>query len=213
VLEIWDRICDLPVIKKLDLKLRADLWAAKDRLQEAGWHVDRRWCEEGVLRQWLSGLHVTCQEIRHTRPCVAKLRGGIDDWFVVVACISELDEKLNTCKAYDHFCSVHLLPLIAREGNVVQFATFSTEHDNSVIRHDLRAHSNAGGGRQGGVEDLEQLFQRRAVMRSLLVQSKVTWKPKQRDIEICGSCDCTECAKFYAPPTGDLLPCCPLEHV
>jgi hypothetical protein len=77
--EIWDRICDLPVLQKLDLKLWADLWAAKDKLQEAGWHADRRWWDEGLLRQWLSSLHVTSQETRHTAPCVAKLRGGIFD--------------------------------------------------------------------------------------------------------------------------------------
>jgi hypothetical protein len=74
---------------------------------------------------------------------VTRLRGGIDGWFQVVACISAMDEKLYSCKAYDHSCGVHVLPLIAREGNVLQFATFSAEHDNSVIRHDLHGHTTA----------------------------------------------------------------------
>jgi hypothetical protein len=57
--------------------------------------------------------------------------------------------------------------MIAREGNIVKYATFSTEHDNFLIRQDLRAHTSAGGSRHGevGVSDVKQLFDRRTVMR------------------------------------------------
>jgi hypothetical protein len=51
---------------------------------------------------------VTCQEIRRTRPCVTKLRGGIDGWFQVVACISAMDEKLYSYKAYNPSWGVHV---------------------------------------------------------------------------------------------------------
>jgi hypothetical protein len=75
--------------------------------------------------------------------------------------------KMYTCKTYDHFCRVHLIPMIAREGNIVKYATFSTEHDNFLIRQDLRAHTSAGGGQYGEVtlSDVKQLFDRRTVMR------------------------------------------------
>lgn len=210
-LEKWEAICDIPVLQMMDLKLGAMLWEGREKIGAAGWQVDSTWRTGGVLRQWLGGLHATCQQLRRTRPCVAKLQAGIDDWFRVVACISALDDKLYTCKAYDHFCGVHVLPMVAREGNVVQFATFSTEHDNSVIRHDLRGHTTSGGGEKGRVEELEQLFQRRAILRSLFVQSKMTWAPKGREIEIKSSCDCAECARRFARPSANLLPSRPMN--
>jgi hypothetical protein len=213
VLDKWEAICEMPVLKLLDSMLGVELCDAAERIRASGWVVDSGWREKGVLRQWLGGLNVTCQQIRRTRPCVAALRVGIDGWFVVVACINAMDSSLYALKAYDHFCGVHVLPVIAREGNVVQFATFSTEHDNSVIRRDLRSHTTAGGGRAGGVGALEQLFQRRVVSRSLLVQSKRTWAPEQRCMEIKSSCSCDMCKEFFSKPVLDGLPDPPSKQV
>jgi hypothetical protein len=50
---------------------------------------------------------------------VDKLERGINDWFRVVVYTSSLYDRLYTCKAYDHFCGVHVLPRVAREGNVL----------------------------------------------------------------------------------------------
>jgi hypothetical protein len=74
---------------------------------------------------------------------------------------------MYTCRTYARFCCIHLIPLIARKGNIVKYATFSTEHENSRIRRDVRAHTSAGGGRYGEVRvsHVKQLFDRRTVMR------------------------------------------------
>jgi hypothetical protein len=135
----------------------------------------------------LTGLHNTREEIRRTRPCVSALRSSIESWFGVISqlhagSVGETWDKMYTCKTYDHFCCVHLIPMIAREGNVVKYATFSTEHDNSLIRQDLRAHTSAGGGPYGevGVSDVKQLFDRRTMMR----------------------CDAVLCAAFHRTKKG-----------
>jgi hypothetical protein len=49
------------------------------------------------------------------------------------------NQSCNSCivydlKTYDHICTYYLIPQIQRISNVVHFATFSTEHDNSILR-------------------------------------------------------------------------------
>jgi hypothetical protein len=71
----WDAVCSIQVLKMLDVHLS----------ECSGVHS-----KAGVrpfpsaLRQWLTGLHNTCEEIRHTRSCVSALRSSIESWFGVI---------------------------------------------------------------------------------------------------------------------------------
>jgi hypothetical protein len=89
--------------------------------------------EHSALRKWLGGLRDTCTQLRRTRPYASRLAKRIDDWVSVLVSISDSDGDMYTFNMYDHFCCVHVLPMLAREGNLIQYATLSTEHDNSVI--------------------------------------------------------------------------------
>lgn len=203
VLSKWEEICNIPVLKALDVFLSGHTSVPVPE-------------EHSRLRQWLSGLHATCEEIRRTRPCVARLERSIRGWFSVVSMLQGHEAKLYTCKTYDHFCCVHLVPMILRLGNVVQYATFGTEHDNSIIRRDVRAHTTSGGGKYGGdnkASDLMQLFERRCVMRSDRIIRNSTKSSEWKVLAEGGVCECVECLRRFGlgldslpqPPEPDEL--------
>jgi hypothetical protein len=140
LLELWKDICRLPVLVVLDVYL-------------SGYRdMDQPVPEQNsALRKWLGWLRDTCAELRCTRPCASRLARGINDWVKVLVSISNDDRQMYTFKMYDHFCCVHVLPMLAREGSVIQYATFSTEHDNSVIRQDLQRTPVWGVGDMGNL--------------------------------------------------------------
>jgi hypothetical protein len=190
----WEDICNIPVLKSLDMLLMGHTTVPVPE-------------EHSLLRQWLSGLHTTCEEIRRTRPCVVRLERSIEGWFTVLCMLQGHEAKLYTCKTYDHFCCVHLVPMILRFGNVVQYATFGTEHDNSIIRRDVRAHTTAGGGRYGGenkASDLMQLFERRCVMRSDRIIRNSTKSSDWTVLGEGGVCGCEECLRRFGLDQDDL---------
>jgi hypothetical protein len=196
LLSKWEDICGIPVLQQLDGFL-------------SGYTSTPVPEEHSRLRQWLSNLDATCKELKRTRPCVAVLEQSIRGWFSVLCLLQEHESKLYTCKTYDHFCCVHLVPMVLRFGNLIQHATFGTEHDNSVIRRDVRAHTTGGGGRYGGdskASDLLQLFDRRCVMRSDAVIRKNTWSREWRVLPEGGACSCEACCSRFSVEQEHLPP-------
>jgi hypothetical protein len=103
------------------------------------------------------------------------------------------------CKTFSHFCFVHLIPMIARKGNIAKYATFSTEHDNPLMQQDLRAHTSAGDGRYGevGVSVVKHLFDRWTVMRCDAVLCAALHRTEEGKIEVESGCACKDCQEFY----------------
>jgi hypothetical protein len=106
--------------------------------------------EPGAVREWLQALSVTLYQSRKSQPCCAELRRATTTWFTILTLPAVLEVyDLKTC---DHCCICHLIPQIHRNSNVVQFATFSTEHDNSILRGGFQHHTmHSVGGRYAGV--------------------------------------------------------------
>ena len=189
LLEKSDEVAQLPAVKLVSERLSA---------------------QPGVnfVSAWLGALRSTCQEIRRSKPCLFSLRDSIHKWFQVVQTLdatSAVRPKWYDCKTYDHFCCVHVLPQVLRFGNVVKFATFSTEHDNSLIRGDLAHHTTGGGGRYGGVgSDLQQCFERRTVMRcDAVVEHSDKWNKEFRKVQSGAACDCARCSAFHKCTDAD----------
>jgi hypothetical protein len=184
VLDRWQDICRLPVLVMLDVYLSgyADVYQPVPE-------------ENSALRKWLGRSYT---QLQRTRPA-SRLAKGIDDWVGILVSISSADGEMYTFKTHNHSCCVHVLPMLAREGNLVQYATFSTEHDNSAIRHDLRGHTSVGGGRDGDsrASDLRQLFDQRIVMRCDAVLGAAPWLQSRREIAVHSRCDCEECHVCY----------------
>lgn len=185
ILERVDEICNLPVMACLDQVLGSP----------------------GTIRKLLTATAKTMLECYSTKPCCVVLKESIPEWVAVLRHPKMLE--VSDPKTYDHLAAAHVVDQILRFGNLIQFATFGTEHDNSLVRATMQRHTMRGGGAGGFVGEMRQATERLMVLRCSERASKATFlwaSGNKREVEVGagmqGRCNCQQCCQMRAARVG-----------
>lgn len=113
------------------------------------------------------------------------------------------EDTIHAAKAYDHLVASHLIEQILRYGNLIQFSTFGTEHDNALVRGCLQRHTMRGGGPGGLIGEMKQCMERLCVMRSNAVTQVTSLRSSSKATRIVapgsvshGKCECEYCGQL-----------------